>query len=583
MIPILTRVQQKLHRVLGKLGGGRTTGRRSQLNRLSQHTVAGLEQRTLLTNYADYVTTFETTLEETLPPVGTNGWFDGIAKYPKHGTLTPLPGGSFRYEPDDGYAGPDYFEYKFHEYIDYGEGTPTENDFILPVGIVVYLPPPEAYDDSTYDWEDPETGIVYQDVNYFVLEGNALSIPREDGVLKNDIDWRSEDNWDTLTAIQKTGVDPLTGISYDPVYGSVSLSGDGSFSYTPFQSAFASPDFSGLTDRFYYYVRDAFNEVSGLAMVTVDLAKIFIQRDGQDVDNNLAQLTSWVGEEIALSVGIKGEAFVAAASYQWSIGGTPIDNYIESEEESEIIDGELVVTHEGFSMVIDLSSSELESPSPTFYWYKPGSMPVTVTINTPGGQTGTDTASFTIKRPDRELFSHTTGFDIWNNKISFGLLDDTTGELTSPGISFTTSSDNSAPGEYRYTQTISDITIFGKKRSDGTYNKAMNYQAGLDNQISYGDPQDSPYYIPPEFSDYAEREFHANLYLMYRSSRANSIWVPIHDVEWGFEWVATKDSNGVWSFSRSSFYVRSNQGNSEFPNWTRVVHNGSGDFTILED
>lgn len=549
------------------------------MNSLSQHTVAGLEQRTLLTNYADYVTTFETTLEETLPPVGTIGWFDGIAKYPEHGTLTPLPGGSFRYEPDDGYAGPDYFEYKFHEYIDYGEGTPTENDFILPVGIVVYLPPPEAYDDSSFDWEDPVTGQFYQGINYFVLKGNSLTISREDGVLKNDIDWRVEDNWDTLSAVSVTGTDPYSGQSLDPRYGSVSLGSDGSFSYTPFSWVFDDPNFEGVQDRFYYYVEDDFGGTSSTAMVTVDLAELFIARNGTDLDESPDLLSVWVGEKVVAAVGVKGQVSLipGATSIQWCMSGEVVDGYTgygdgyfgenEGDPDSE---------GEGHSLAI--SATELNNSSIDFYWIAGGTEELTVSVSTIG-QTSYAEKELDIRRPSVSVTVLTSGLRIVdNNWVSFSAPG-------SEGITFTRSLDALADtlGEYRWTQLITKDN-YTWKDANGNFHTGHK-TLGIDNFVTYQignevEATDSPGAPLPATWIEASRDFGASMYLMWKHQSDDSIWVSLSVTDWGYYSEAVQQ-NGSWTLSPTSRIVPPiTQSTSSLPEWSSFFLN---DEDVTED
>ncbi len=105
-------------------------------------------------------------------------------------------------------------------------------------------PPPVSHNDASLDWEDRDTCTIYRDINYFVLSGNSLTVPKEQGVLKNDINWREEPPWETLITSLMSGPNTM------PQYGFSTLYADGSFIYTPYQWVFDDPGFEGLQDSF---------------------------------------------------------------------------------------------------------------------------------------------------------------------------------------------------------------------------------------------------------------------------------------------------------------------------------------------
>jgi len=144
---------------------------------------------------------------------------------PQHGVLTSFgPDGSFIYQPDDGFHGTDSFTYKISDWP-FQQPTAT-------VSIVVNAPP------------------MVVDDQYAMNEGEVLSIPPP-GVLANDIDA----DGDPLTAVEASG----------PSNGSLTLNGDGSFTYQP------EAGFNG-TDEFLYDAHDPHGGLSGVAQVTIVVA-----------------------------------------------------------------------------------------------------------------------------------------------------------------------------------------------------------------------------------------------------------------------------------------------------------------------
>ncbi len=129
-----------------------------------------------------------------------------------HGTLTLNPDGSFDYVPATGYVGPDSFVYRAFDGLDHS------NDTTVSITVRPLNTPPVA------------TGEEFT-----LYENTTLQIAAP-GLLTNDID----DDGDSLSVL------PLDS----PAHGSLTLNGDGSFSYTP-NSGYRGPD------SFTYLVSDA--------------------------------------------------------------------------------------------------------------------------------------------------------------------------------------------------------------------------------------------------------------------------------------------------------------------------------------
>lgn len=142
-----------------------------------------------------------------------------------HGQLTLNANGSFSYTPDAGYVGQDAFTYRASD----GQ----ENSNVATVTIEV---------------RDVNEAPVAANDSYVALEDTAL-IVQAPGVLDNDED--GDD--DALTAI----------LEQEPAYGTVELSADGSFTYTP-QSGYVGED------SFIYRAHDG-EESSEEAIVTISV------------------------------------------------------------------------------------------------------------------------------------------------------------------------------------------------------------------------------------------------------------------------------------------------------------------------
>ncbi|MGY5850431.1 Ig-like domain-containing protein, partial [Salegentibacter sp. F14] len=125
---------------------------------------------------------------------------------PQNGTLSLNSDGSFTYEPNAGYSGPDSFTYKAND------GSDDSN--VATVNITVNAVTP------------PNTAPVANDDSYAVDQDDVLNVTAP-GVLDNDTDVEN----DALTAI----------VEESPQNGTLSLNSDGSFTYEP-KAGYSGPD-----------------------------------------------------------------------------------------------------------------------------------------------------------------------------------------------------------------------------------------------------------------------------------------------------------------------------------------------------
>ncbi len=130
---------------------------------------------------------------------------------PAHGTVNLSASGSFTYTPAAGYTGADAFTYRA------SDGSLNSNTATVAITVTTVNSPPVAANDA-----------------YSTARRQPLSVPAK-GVLAND----SDPDGDALTAV----------LASNPAHGSVTLNGNGSFTYTP------TGDYTG-PDAFTYRASD---------------------------------------------------------------------------------------------------------------------------------------------------------------------------------------------------------------------------------------------------------------------------------------------------------------------------------------
>ena len=199
------------------------------------------------------------------------------------------------------------------------------------------------------------------------------------------------------------------------------------------------------------------------------------------------------------------------------------------------------------------------------------------------GQVGNDLALFTVQRPKNHITSVTTSVNLFqsadNVQVRFGVLD-TNGNLVAgqPGIKFsqTVDPDAALAGTFRWLQTIS---AFYQESHSNYYRHSTSI--GLDHEIDYevagagiGTDDSLGLNLTPDHN-WASCCFSADTYLMFKSFRNDSIYVPVENVHWAFSWFAAKDANGEWSLvNRDWSHNPEGVDSVGFPIWTNVLTNG---------
>ncbi|RLS53938.1 MAG: hypothetical protein DWH91_13150 [Planctomycetota bacterium] len=286
-------------------------------------------------------------------------------------------------------------------------------------------------------------------------------------------------------------------------------------------------------------------------------------------------LNVWVGEKVAVSVASRGEfpAVPGIATFEWCIGGNAIDGYT-GYSEGDVADPD---GPEKADEIL-LTGDEIGNQSIDFYWIDGGTMEISVSANAIG-QAQIDDASFVINSPNVTVDVNAT--EIPRFTVDGDGKDSV--DIGAHGISFERSLDIDTSNTYRWTQIVDYDYVTARRLGElpTTYHRP----SGVDNRVVYKDEatvSDSPL-LPYNHSGYTEvrREFGAKMYLMYRRSSLDSIWVSLYTTEWSFDWTVEKQI-GVWKFigvqSPPTFMTFEA---SELPEWFRIYKNDSDYVPIL--
>jgi len=147
-----------------------------------------------------------------------------LVQPPAHGTLSLAEDGSFIYTPEAGFIGRDQFVYEVSDGTHVATAT-AQIDVTSPEN-----QRPEAVNDQ-----------------FTLLAGSGLNVAAEGGLLRNDVD--------------PEGQPLVASLFAPPLHGTLTLTADGAFEYTP------APGFTGI-DAFLYRVSDGSLD-SALAAVTL--------------------------------------------------------------------------------------------------------------------------------------------------------------------------------------------------------------------------------------------------------------------------------------------------------------------------
>ncbi len=318
--------------------------------------------------------------------------------------------------------------------------------------------------------------------------------------------------------------------------------------------------------------------VSCIETSSITVLKVDIKRDGVSIAWSTNTVN--VGEHIALTGTL--EPALTVSSNLWSIPGTRIKSYTMSENLGE---------------TNGLTPSDLLAPNVAFYWIDDGTtLQVDYTVFA-AGITCSASTWFTVIRPTAALLSvTTTNSPAVNVSTNYWTGEETNhwmhfGNETSPGITWTglVATAAGGSGEIGFIQLIQEegrsvesngtawvLSSSNQFVLDGTP-PAILYDDGPeahksigDSDAEYIDSNDTPgiNLDSPEY-DLVSADISNNfrVYLMYRPTGIDSIWVTLRKMEW--YWHGAVTNNGGWSMlpGASSSSSPSGSDSIELPTW----------------
>jgi hypothetical protein len=246
-------------------------------------------------------------------------------------------------------------------------------------------------------------------------------------------------------------------------------------------------------------------------------------------------------------------------SNQWTVpgdDGTLIYDYTQSSEEGK---------------VYPLSPGYLQSQDVQFYWVAGGTNLLVTYAATIDGHVYSAKTTFNVLRPTATLPSTTTpdlppvavGPDprapISGVSLHFGLA-----QWPSDGIIWnaTVSTGSGEQGQIAFTQLVRTDTLYTADNPNGDMSEVSSNGAYV---LDGGPPQysepadinsntanfhyssnDSPFVGLPSWDKHVSRRDDFQLYLMYKSDEAGSVWVTLCELDWYWCGAATK-AGGAWS------------------------------------
>jgi len=440
---------------------------------------------------------------------------------------------------------------------------------------------PVAVGDNGYTQQPDDPNAAPLWIDYYVLEGNTLTVSADDGVLKNDYDLDPNDS-----------ISAHLDSSNSPIYGNVDLEIDGSFTYTPYDWAFDDPDFEGLTDQFYYYVQDDANpsKQSNVVAVDVDLSQLKLEYQNttgawETVDEQLIDGFQ-VGSEISLRSRIIGTGSIVET--EWSVLGNAIKDYAVNETLIPNPDNAAAPDLASYStgQVVPLSVQDYKNNTIQFHWVDKNLNIAAATVKTSDGSETLLQAVFDIYRPGPTTFEVRTGI-IYHRTRPFpaGAGNVGLGRTSEPGALLLHESDIEEDGTLHMTQ-LANTSLEATHRN-GTISNQTN--SGLDYRHRFPFELPSIYMNGTNYDGWVDaignqlshnwkafsRSDTFSSYLMYKPNTPGSIAVPLRVVNWSWS-VSLIYQNNQWKITQKSgeqttFYsIETN----DHPFWINVIQNG---------
>lgn len=458
----------------------------------------------------------------------------------QHGTLDYHNDGTFVYTPEAGYVGSDSFQVKYTDPI----GAESE---VATITLEVTNSVPVATDDS----------------GYFDLAGAELVVDADEGVLANDTDADSIDV-------------PLLTVELvdNGHWGTFSLNSDGSFAYSIDASNVTDPAFD-YTDTFTYIACDGYSE-SGEATVTVSIgvAKIYKMVQTEDpanpfqlidtqVDDTNGYTEIVVGERAERSLVIVG-GMPPQLEVHWSVGGETLKSY-----------GELSA-----NIQTPLSDNDLSQIALSWFWTTSEGNQHVAVIAIVGTMAVVVDTDFNVQRPQVGIDVQQSIVTINNNGDAVGL-GNQPGGGPNAGIILAASAP-SIPGTLRWVQVLDGQTASRTLvNANGTRSfQGFHAASKLDVAAPYSDSRtltDSPSEgtagdVNLGSAVSITRNDSFTSYLMFKSNKPGSSWVPLRDVSW--YWGFTVDrTTGIaqWCLTSASMGYTPPVVATSYPSWDGVL------------
>jgi len=312
--------------------------------------------------------------------------------------------------------------------------------------------------------------------------------------------------------------------------------------------------------------------VAGPGAVTVDAAPPPNPRilfNGKDVTGLNTKVI--VGQQIILTPNADSGTL---ANQPWSFTGKAVGNWKVAYDAS--------VPYATAASIVepDLSSSRFQ-----LYWIASGTSTVTLTVKDGAGNSYTANTTFNVVSP--------TGADIQASALddSAILIDTQIGYLSlrygpvspKPAISFSINPLNYTlpegfTGDNQWVQVMGQPTQVTRTITNSSFSQTKDCQGMLDTVYPY------PYHSSPYATDDspAQELLHGfptynldevyTMWYMFRPSLANSIFVPLSSVTWGWKAnVQTNDNGSTWAFVSKSARSPVSQITTTFPTWSGNV------------
>ncbi len=284
-------------------------------------------------------------------------------------------------------------------------------------------------------------------------------------------------------------------------------------------------------------------------------------------------ITKIVGQKIALQV--KAQPSGAVSSIQWTVPGSPIKNYTQSDATATIT---------------NLAAADFQAVTTGFFWIAPGSFAVNVAA-TVGGKRLTASVTCQVQAPTNVSMTSVTGaVAVSNPGIADSGLELHFGTNATPGISWTfkATAPASGAGQIVATQLVNTVrthTPAGGAQETLTsggvyvldsgvpYDPAVAIAAGSAATWLQTDSPGEP--LTADLTQVSVKD-QFQIYFMYQSSEDDSIWVTIGVLAWnwaGQTTIVPPAANNSWSAPTgvSNSNNPSGSASTTLPVWTKNV------------